>query len=134
MAGNKKNVKRYADSELAEFKTLIEQKLERAKRENSYYQEQIFEITERFNEDHSDWTEGAIALSDLELLNDLVQRQRKYIHQLEMALTRILQKTYGICEITGELIDKRRLYATPTTTKSLAVKNDLHQKKIEKKI
>ncbi|MBK9488377.1 MAG: hypothetical protein IPO07_05990 [Haliscomenobacter sp.] len=56
------------------------------------------------------------------MLNNMAIRQRMYIQDLENALVRIKNKTYGICSLTGQLIDKRRLLAVPTTTKSLAAK------------
>lgn len=56
-------------------------------------------------------------------------RQRKHVIDLQNALLRVHNKSYGICCITGELIDKRRLLAVPTTTKSLAVKLDGGQPK-----
>ena len=60
--------------------------------------------------------------NDVEKLNNMAIRQRMYIHDLENALIRIRNKTYGIYAITGELIDRKRLMAVPTTTKSLAAK------------
>ena len=60
--------------------------------------------------------------NDVEMLNNMAIRQRRYIKDLENALVRIRNKTYGICIITGELIDKKRLLAVPTTTKSLVAK------------
>lgn len=113
---------RYSDQDLAEFKALIEKKLDRAKSELEYCQEQITDITENMDKDNDDWTEGAMAMNDLEMLNGLANRQQKFIIDLEDALRRIQNKTYGICEVTGELIDKRRLMAVPTTKKSLAAK------------
>ena len=119
------DVKRYSDSDLVEFKTLIHKKMDRAKSELSYYLEQIEDMREAMEEDRDDWMEGANIMGDMELINDLAQRQRKYIRELEEALIRIHNKSFGICEITGEIIDKRRLLAVPTTTKSLAAKNGL---------
>jgi RNA polymerase-binding transcription factor DksA len=118
-----KDTKRYSDSDLDEFRIIIELKLQRAKSELNYYQEQMADLSENINEDHSDWSQGAMAMSDLELLDGLAQRQRKFIRELESALIRVKQKTYGICTVTGDLIDKRRLIATPSTTVSQAVKN-----------
>ena len=113
---------KYNDADLGEFKILIENKMARAKNELAYYQEQINEVTETVSEEHDDWSEGAAAMSDLEFLNDLALRQKRFIRELENALIRIKNKTYGICELTGELIDKRRLMAVPTTTTTLSAK------------
>ena len=60
--------------------------------------------------------------NDVEMLNNMAIRQRMHIQDLDNALVRIKNKSYGICSITGQLIDKRRLLAVPTTTKSLAAK------------
>jgi DnaK suppressor protein len=121
----KTQTSRYSDAELLEFKTLITKKLDRAKSELAYYQEQITDANEAVNDDYDDISEGAGNMGDLEMLNNLAQRQRLFIQELEMALIRIHNKSYGICVITGEQIDKRRLLAAPTTTKSLAAKNAL---------
>jgi RNA polymerase-binding transcription factor DksA len=116
---------RYSDSDLAEFKALIEQKLARAKSELNYYHEQILEISETVNGEEEDWSEGAMTMSDLELLHNLSRRQSNFIQALEMALNYIENKSYGVCVVTGKLIDKSRLLAAPTTTKSLAAKHTL---------
>ena len=60
--------------------------------------------------------------SELDMLYNMANRQRKYIQDLDSALIRIKNKTYGICTVTGELIDKKRLLAVPTTTKSMNAK------------
>jgi RNA polymerase-binding transcription factor DksA len=60
--------------------------------------------------------------NDVEMLNNMAIRQRRFIQDLENALIRIQNKVYGVCTVTGELIDKKRLLAVPTTTKSLAAK------------
>ncbi len=123
----KKN-NRYSDDELDEFKNIIELKMNRAKSELNYYQEQIQDLGEHINDDHHDWSEGAMIIGDLEMLNDLADRQKRFIGELEDALMRVRHKTYGICTVTGELIDKRRLIVAPTTRLSLEAKNILEQK------
>lgn len=114
--------KRYSDTELLEFKALINKKMDRAKSELSYYLEQLNDIEEKMNDGQDGWTEDAMVMSDIEMLNDFAHRQKKFLLQLEGALIRIHNKSYGICEVTGELIDKRRLMAAPATTKSLKAK------------
>lgn len=117
------SVVRYSDAELAEFKALIEKKLHRAQEQFNHLQEQIFEITENSSDEHGgDWVDDSSINNDVEMLNNMAIRQRMYIRELENALIRIRNRTYGICTVTGELIDKRRLLAVPTTTKSLAAK------------
>lgn len=116
-------VVRYSDSDLAEFKTIIDVKLERARVQLQSLQEQILEIAENASDDHGgDWMDDSNTNNDVEMLNNMSIRQRRYIQELENALIRIRNKAYGICSVTGELIDKKRLLAVPTTTKSLAAK------------
>jgi RNA polymerase-binding transcription factor DksA len=117
------SVVRYSDEELADFKALIEKKLENAREQLRSLQEQILEITENTSDEHGgDWMDDSSINNDVEMLNNMAIRQRRYIKDLENALIRIRNKTYGICTVTGELIDKKRLLAVPTTTKSLLAK------------
>lgn len=121
---------RYSDQELEEFRALIEKKLVHAKEQLQNLQDQILEITENTGDEHGgDWVDDSSTNTEVELLNTMAIRQRKFITDLENALIRIRNKTYGICVITGELIDKRRLMAVPTTTKSLMAKTE--QNKVE---
>jgi len=123
MAEKMKN--RYSDAELAEFKAIIEKKLEEARRD--------YEML-RSNLDHSDnndtqdtsptfkvMEEGASVLSKEES-GQLAQRQLKFISHLESALVRIENKTYGVCRVTGKLIPKERLRAVPHATLSIEAK------------
>ncbi len=121
MADN--SVVRYSDEDLAFFKDLIDSKLEKARDHLGQLQEQVLEITENTSDEHGgDWVDDSSINNDVEMLNNMAIRQRKHIQDLENALVRIRNKTYGICTVTGELIDKKRLIAVPTTTKSLAAK------------
>ena len=114
---------RYSDEELQEFKQLVDQKLVMAKSQMSDIQKQILEVTENSDgEFGSDWIDDSTVGSQIDFLNEMALRQRKYVADLENALIRIHNKSYGICVVTGELIDKRRLMAVPTTTKSLGAK------------
>ena len=116
---------RYSDQELEEFRVLIEKKLDHAKEQLQNLQDQILEITENSGDEHGgDWVDDSSTNTEVEMLNTMAIRQRKYIADLENALIRIRNKTYGICVISGELIDKRRLLAVPTTTKSLVAKTE----------
>jgi RNA polymerase-binding transcription factor DksA len=118
-----KIVHRYSDADLAEFQELIEKKLGRAREQLDQLQGQILEMTENNDSDYGqDMMDDSNTNNDVEMLNNLAIHQRKFIRELEAALGRIRNKTYGICEVTGELIDKKRLLAVPTTTKSLAAK------------
>lgn len=118
------STKRYSDTELEEFRILIQGKLDMAREQLEQLQSQIFEITENSDDEYgSDWMDDSSINNEIEILNDMAIRQRKYIQDLDNALVRIKNKTYGICVVSGELIDKKRLLAVPTTTKSIAAKN-----------
>jgi RNA polymerase-binding transcription factor DksA len=124
---------RYSDQELEEFRVLISKKLEHAKEQLQNLQDQILEITENTGDEHGgDWVDDSSTNSEVELLNTMAIRQRKFITDLENALIRIRNKTYGICVISGELIDKRRLMAVPTTTKSLMAKTEQNKQEESK--
>lgn len=118
------SVVRYSDAELEEFRLMILDRLHHAKEELDDLRGQILDITESLEGDFgNDYVDDSSVVTDLEMLNNMAIRKRKYIQDLENALIRIKNKTYGICTITGELIDKKRLIAVPTTTKSLQGKN-----------
>src|SRR6056297_541303 len=117
---------RYNDEELAEFKQLILQKLDKAKED---YELLKSAITQSDNNDTQDTSptfkvleEGAATLSKEEA-GKLAQRQLKFIQHLQGALVRIENKTYGICRETGKLIAKERLRAVPHATLSIDAKN-----------
>lgn len=115
---------RYSDKELAEFKLLIDEKLTAARKELAYLQEQIVEMNENNSDiQGSDWFDDSSIHSEVELLNNMAIRQRQFIQNLENALIRIENKTYGICLITGNLIDKKRLLLVPHATKSIEAKH-----------
>jgi RNA polymerase-binding transcription factor DksA len=122
MADN--SVIRYSDEELAEFKELIDKKLAKAKNELEFMKEQIVELNENTS-DHQggNWFDDSSLHLELEMLNNSVMRQQQFIQNLENALIRIKNKTYGICTITGQLIEKKRLQLVPHATKSVAAKD-----------
>lgn len=118
-------VLRYSDAELEEFRILIEGKLAKAKEELEFMYQQIVEM----NENTSDKTSGdqfddSSLHVELEMLNRNVRRQQEFIRNLDNALLRIKNKTYGICSITGQLIEKKRLQLVPHATKSVAGKEE----------
>ncbi len=123
MAEQEKN--RYSDSELSEFKAIIEGKLDEARRD---YEMLRSNLDHRDNNDTEDTSptfkvleEGASVLSKEES-GQLAQRQQKFIQHLEAALMRIENKTYGVCRITGKLIPKERLRAVPHATLTIEAK------------
>lgn len=115
---------RYSDEELQEFKGLIEDKLAKAEEELDFTQRQIAELNENgFNQQGGDWYDDSSAHTDLEMQQRMAARQMRHIQDLKNALHRIHNKTYGICTVTGQLIDKERLRLVPHATKSVDGKN-----------
>lgn len=115
---------KYNDKELAEFKLLIEEKI-------SIAREELNELAGALSSANSNGDDAAIAGKTLEdgsatfekeQTNQLAARQKKFIEQLEAALTRIRNKSYGICRSTGKLIPAERLRAVPHTTQSMEAK------------
>ena len=94
-------------------------------------QEQLVEMAENSDSGYDLDDFGSLD-REREFVQTMLGRQQKHIRDLENALLRIRNKTYGVCEITGELIDRRRLLAVPTTTKSLAAKNQLQEAALDK--
>jgi len=116
---------RYSDADLNEFKELINKKLDGAKRELAYLQGLITRKDE-MGGDESDgrymtMEDGGMSM-EREQLSQMASRQITYIDHLEKAIMRIENKTYGICRVTGKLIDKARLRAVPHATLSLEAK------------
>lgn len=117
---------RYTDEELKEFEELIIQKLEKAREEYKILKETL----NRNNDEGTDATSGGntkvledgAETAEKENLSQLAARQQKYITNLENALVRIKNGTYGICSVTGKLISKERLIAVPHTTQSIEAK------------
>jgi len=117
------NIVRYSDEELAEFKKLIDSKLDQARQEYEYMREQIVELNENASEKQGgNWFDDSSIHTELEMLNSMVIRQQQFINNLENALIRIQNKTYGVCVVTGQLIEKQRLLLVPHATKSVAAK------------
>jgi RNA polymerase-binding transcription factor DksA len=116
---------RYSDSDLTEFRELIQRKLESAKKELSYLQGLITRKDEMGgdNDDARYMTmeDGSMSM-EREQLSQMASRQITFIDHLEKAIMRIENKTYGICRITGKLIDKARLRAVPHATLSIEAK------------
>ncbi|MCQ2376348.1 MAG: TraR/DksA C4-type zinc finger protein [Salinivirgaceae bacterium] len=121
---------RYSDEELEEFKQLILAKIEQAKKEYITLKNTLAHQDGNDTLDTSPTfkvlEEGANVLSREET-GKLAQRQEKFIQNLQAALIRIENKTYGICRETGKLIPKERLRAVPHAT--LSVEAKLNQKK-----
>ncbi|MBQ9399674.1 MAG: TraR/DksA family transcriptional regulator [Bacteroidales bacterium] len=120
---------RYSDEELEEFRTIILEKLEKAKAEYNTLREVVMHNGTNDIEDTSPSfrtveDDGANQLSKEEA-SQLAQRQYKFIQNLEAALVRIENKTYGICRVTGKLIPKERLRLVPHATLTVEAKEML---------
>lgn len=123
---NSEEKSRYSDEELKEFEVLINRKLEKAREEYKILKETL----NRNNDEGTDATSGGntkvledgAETAEKENLSQLAARQQKYIANLENALIRIKNGTYGICSVTGKLISKERLIAVPHTTQSIEAK------------
>jgi RNA polymerase-binding transcription factor DksA len=116
---------RYSDADLNEFRELIARKLEAARKELSYLQGLITRKDEMGgdNDDARYMTmeDGSVSM-EREQLGQMASRQITYIDHLEKASMRTENKTYGVCRVTGKLIDKARLRAVPHATLSLEAK------------
>jgi len=123
MSNGNNVVNRYSDAELEEFRVIIADKLEKATKQYQNLIDQIKEITENTSGDFTkDITDFSSSQTEVEMLNNMATRQRTFMQDLQNALVRIRNKSYGICVVTGELIEKKRLLAVPTTTKSVSAK------------
>ena len=123
---------RYSDEELEEFRTIINDMLDKARKEYNTLRRVIMhngsndieDTTPSFKTVEDD---GAYQLSKDEA-SQLAQRQYKFIQNLEAALVRIENKTYGICRETGKLIPKERLRLVPHATLTVEAKEMLAKK------
>ena len=120
------NTVRYSDKDLAEFKVLIQEKINKA-------QHDLELIKSAYMNDHNNGTEDTAptfkafdegsAVMSKESNSQLAIRQEKFIRDLKNALIRIENKTYGVCRVTGKLINKKRLELVPHATLSIEAKN-----------
>ncbi|NAS31180.1 TraR/DksA family transcriptional regulator [Flavobacteriaceae bacterium R38] len=117
---------RYSDADLEEFKTLIEAKIEKAKKDlellKSSYMNNGNNGTDDTSPTFKAFEEGSQTMSK-EANTALAIRQEKFIRDLKNAISRIENKTYGICRVTGKLINKERLKLVPHATLSIEAKN-----------
>ena len=117
---------RYSDADLAEFKALIQAKLEKAKGDleliKSAYMNDLNNGTDDTSPTLKAFEEGSETMSK-EANSQLAIRQEKFIRDLKNALIRIENKTYGLCKVTGKLISKERLKIVPHATMSIEAKN-----------
>jgi len=116
---------RYSESELKEFEALILDKIDKAKNELNELKRSLQkggDSGEDITNNSTKVLEDGADTLEKENLNQLAARQQKFINNLENALIRIKNGTYGICIDTGNLISKERLMAVPHTMHSIAAK------------
>ena len=119
---------RYSDAELQEFRELITRKLETARKEIAYLHGMITRKDAMSGEDsdsrYMTMEDGSLSM-EREQLSQMASRQHDFIEKLENALVRIENKTYGVCRVSGKLIDKARLRAVPHATLTMEAKMGL---------
>lgn len=117
---------RYSDTDLKDFRTLIEEKIEKANTDlellKSAYMNNGNNGTEDTSPTFKAFEEGSKTMSK-EANTQLAIRQEKFIRDLKNALIRIENKSYGVCRVTGKLINKKRLLLVPHATLSIEAKN-----------
>ncbi len=117
---------RHTDKDLAHFKKLIQEKIEKAQHDleliKSAYMNDHNNGTEDTSPTFKAFEEGSATMSK-EANSQLAIRQEKFIRDLKNALIRIESKTYGVCRVTGKLINKKRLELVPHATLSIEAKN-----------
>ena len=117
---------RYSDAELEEFRVIIQQKIDKAQNDldliKSAYMNDGNNGTDDTSPTFKAFEEGSETMSK-EANSALAIRQEKFIRDLRNALNRIQNKTYGICRVTGKLINKERLKLVPHATLSIEEKN-----------
>ena len=120
------NKVRYSDKDLAEFRSIIEEKIAHAQKDLELIESTFKNDSNNGTEDTSPtfkaFEEGSETMSK-EANVQLAIRQEKFIRDLKNALLRIENKTYGICRVTGKLINKERLKLVPHATLSIEAKN-----------
>jgi len=121
---------RYSDEDLKEFREIIIKKLDMAKDELKHLVSQLQSSNENGTDDtgsvYKTLEDGSSTLQK-ESTSALASRLKKFIQNLEAALVRVENKTYGVCRVTGKLISKERLRAVPHTTQSIEAKRNQYK-------
>jgi RNA polymerase-binding transcription factor DksA len=117
---------RYSDADLAEFKEIILKKIEKAQIDldliKSAYMNDLNNGTDDTSPTFKAFEEGSETMSK-EANSQLAIRQEKFLRDLKNALFRVESKTYGVCKVSGKLINKERLKVVPHATMSIESKN-----------
>ena len=123
---SKKTKNRFTDKELESFRKIINEKIEKAKTDlellKSAYMNDSNNGTDDTSPTFKSFEEGSETMAK-EANTQLALRQEKFIRDLKNALIRIENKTYGVCRVTGKLINKKRLKIVPHATLSIEAKN-----------
>lgn len=122
---------RYSKADLDEFRQIIEKKLAAAETEYRNLKQALTEANEQ-SRSYDDYNDQG-GQTDKEYLAQMMSRQARFIGDLQSALQRIANGTYGVCRVTGKLIDKGRLRAVPHTTLSMDAKADSSGKSSSKR-
>lgn len=116
---------RYSDAELEEFRAIIEKKMTQAQEELDILLKSLQSDNENGTDDtgsvYKTLEDGSSTLQK-ESISQMAARLKKFILNLQAAMVRIENRTYGVCRVTGNLISKERLRAVPHTTQSMAAK------------
>lgn len=124
--GTPKIITSFSDDDLAFFRDLILRKRAEAEDELNFHQSALESLVENEDDGYSSSThhmaDAASNAEEIDMYYRLIERNRQYIHQLDKALMRIDNGTYGICKVTGKPIDRERLIAVPHTRYSIAAK------------
>lgn len=123
---DKKEKTRFSDAELEEFRILIEDKIKEAKIDLELLNNELSHKDNHGTDDTGrsfNMMEDGASTFSREMTAQKAARQDKFVVSLENALMRIKNKTYGVCRVTGKLINKRRLMLVPHATLSIEAKN-----------
>ena len=127
-----KITRRYSDEDLEEFAIMLSEKLDEAKKQLVDLKNQLKELNNSGDENRAGTFDDGASNWQREHLSKLASRQQKFVRNLEYAIIRIKNKTYGVCSVTGVLISKERLKLVPHATKTVAGKHS-SQGKTKKK-
>ncbi len=119
---------RYSDSELQEFKILIEEKFKHGEKQLAFFETQLKEL-QMSDDIRLKGMDNGLGSAEKDRLINMIERQKKHLQYLNNALLRIENKVYGICRETGKLISKERLRAVPHATLSIVAKEERRKNK-----
>lgn len=119
----------YSKSDLDEFREIINARLDEARKQHDLLNEQLDGMHRHINQSNMSYGDDSRRYQQESFLIERLANQKKKIREYERALLRIENGTYGVCEVTGELIDKDRLKAKPTATMSVAARRNMRTRR-----